>query len=74
MNSCMTDSIGVMSFAENMVLLPLQRIFLLGIYCIIIFHGKCWQPSGIDNECVTHLGQCNLSVCVDALHNKPSLN
>lgn len=50
MNSCTADSFGVMYSVENFVFLPLQRTFLLGIYCIIIFRGKCLQPNVMDNE------------------------
>ena len=64
MNSCMADSFGVMCSAENFVFLPLQRTFLLGIYCIIIFHGKCLQPSGMDNENMWLIWGILTSVCV----------
>lgn len=77
MNHSTADSFGVMYSAENFVFLPLQRIFLLGICCIIIFQGKCLQPSVMHNENVTHLGHFNQCVClcvfVHALHNKPTL-
>jgi len=50
MNPYKADSSGVMYSAENFVFLPLQRMFLLGIYCIVVFHDKCLQPSRTDNE------------------------